>query len=470
VEKLFHIALKYGEHIVDIFRPGKLEMPDGHPEIETALVELYRETGDKRYLDLTEFLIDLRGRGKLDYSPYFIDNKPFKQLDEAPPGAHAVRFLYLTTGATDLYLEKGDVELWDSLERLWLGVINRKMYITGGLGARYAGEAIGEAYELPNEIAYSETCAAVANIMWNYRMLLATGEVKYAGIMELTLYNCALSGVSLNGDNFFYTNPLADRGKHRRQPWLHCPCCPPNIARLLASLPGYFYSVSDDGIWIHLYASNEATIYFNGGKVSVIQETMYPWDGHVKIKVNPESEDEFKLYLRIPGWVDNVKIIINNKPLNTSIKPSSYVEIEKVWRSGDIVDLNMDMRVKLVISHPKVISNTGKVAIKRGPIVYCLEQVDNPDVDVWSIGVSSKSDLKVKYEPNLLNGVVVIEREGFDFKSFPQHLYCDLNNFKIDARKVKFKAIPYYAWANREEGPMTVWIPLIDLYEKMGIK
>ena len=467
--RLFNVALKYGKHLIENFGPGRIEIPDGHPEVEMALVELYRETRNKRYIELAEFLIDLRGRGKFNYLPYFVDNKPFKQLDEAPPGAHAVRFLYLVTGATDIYLEKGDRELWDALERLWLDIVRRKMYITGGVGARYAGESIGEAYELPNESAYAETCAAVANVMWNYRMLLATAEAKYADIMELTLYNGALSGISLDGRNFFYTNPLADRGKHRRQPWLHCPCCPPNIARLLASLPGYFYSTSNDGIWIHLYASNNASIYLNNNKVVVSQETMYPWDGYVKIKVKPEKEDVFAIYLRIPGWADQAEILVNGRPLELLPKPSSYVRVEREWRWDDSIELKIGMNIKLVASHPKVIANTGKVAIMRGPLVYCLEQIDNPGIDVWGIGISSESKLEAVYEPNLLKGVVSIVGEGFELTNNEQ-LYNALNKYVVKARKVLFKAIPYYAWANRDPGPMTVWIPLIDVFKKVRIE
>ncbi|MEM3926166.1 MAG: glycoside hydrolase family 127 protein [Desulfurococcaceae archaeon] len=468
-EKLFNVAIKYAEHLYNTFGPGKLEMPDGHPEIEIALPELYRETRDKRLLELTEFFIELRGRGKLDGWPYFVDNKPFKQLDEAPPGAHAVRFLYLTTGATDLYLETGNKELWEAIDRLWLDVVNKKMYITGGVGSRHDGEAIGEAYELPNDRAYAETCASVANVMWNYRLLLATGEAKYADIMELTLYNGALSGISLDGKLFFYVNPLADRGKHRRQPWFPCPCCPPNIARLLASLPGYFYNTSSDGIWINLYASNEADIEFKGKKVKIEQETNYPWDGRVLIKVYPETEDEFSIYLRIPGWAQGAKVYVNDKPVNTQIKPSTYLRIERLWRMGDTIRLDIEMPIKLIASNPMVIHNTGKVAIKRGPIIYCLEQVDNPGIDVWSIALTTKSKLEARFEPNLLNGVVVIEGEGYALEYSTHELYIELNKFSLKTRKAKFKAIPYYAWANREPGPMTVWIPLLDMFEKKVI-
>ncbi|MEM2351610.1 MAG: glycoside hydrolase family 127 protein [Thermoproteota archaeon] len=469
-EKLFNVATKYAEHLCNTFGPGRLEMPDGHPEIEIALLELYREIRDKRLLELAEFFIELRGKGKLDGWSYFVDNKPFKQLNEAPPGAHAVRFLYLTTGATDLYLEIGSKDLWEALNRLWLDVVNKKMYITGGVGSRHDGEAIGEAYELPNDRAYSETCASIANIMWNYRLLLATGEAKYADIMELTLYNSALSGISLDGKLFFYVNPLADRGKHRRQPWFPCPCCPPNIARLLASLPGYFYNTSIDGIWINLYASSEAGIEFKGKKIKIEQVTNYPWEGRILIKVYPEVEDEFAIYFRIPGWAEKAKVYINEKLLDMPIRPSTYLRIERLWREGDIVKLDIEMPIKLFTSNPMVIHNTSKVAIERGPLIYCLEQADNPGVDVWNIALTTESTLKAVFEPSLLNGVMVIEGTGYVLEYDAQRLYTDLGKFSLRAKKTKFRAIPYYAWSNREPGPMSVWIPLLDLFEKKVVR
>lgn len=464
---LLNVAIKYANHLLETFGPGKLEIADGHPEIEIALPELYRETRDQRYLELTEFFIDIRGRGHLDSSPYFVDNKPFKQLEEAPPGAHAVRFFYLVTGAADVYLERGDDELWSTLNRLWNDVVHTKMYVTGGVGSRSAGEAIGMAYELPNDTAYAETCASVASIMWNYRMLLATGDAKYADIMELTLYNGALSGISLDGKNFFYTNPLADRGKHRRQPWFPCPCCPPNIARLLASLSGYFYSISSNGIWVHLYASNETTVEFRNKNVHITQKTQYPWNGRVELTVTPDVEDEFALHLRVPGWTTGGKVYVNGRRLDIKVFPSSFMKIERVWEKGDTVRLDLEMPVKLIAAHPLVISDTARVAIKRGPIVYCLEQADNPDLDVWNIALSNDVKFESKYDPNLLGGVTIIEGDCLYLDpSNVSELYTEFGNYSLKSKKARFKAIPYYAWANREPGSMTVWIPLIDFYQR----
>ncbi|MEM2196297.1 MAG: glycoside hydrolase family 127 protein [Sulfolobales archaeon] len=466
-ERLFDVAIKYVEHLCDTFGPGKLEMPDGHPGIEMALVEMYREVKNLKLLELAKFFIELRGEGKLGGLPYFIDNKPLKQLNEVPPGAHAVRFLYLVAGATDLYLETGDKDLWEALNRLWLDLVNKKMYLTGGVGSRHDGEAIGEKYELPNDRAYAETCATVANVMWNYRLLLATGEARYADIIELALYNGVISGISLDGKLFSYVNPLADHGKYRRQPWFPCPCCPPNLARLLASLPGYFYSTSSDGIWIHLYATSEADVEFRGKIIRLEQETLYPWEGKVRIKVEPDVEDEFSIYFRIPGWVKNVKVFINNRPLSALVRPSSYARIERLWRVGDVIQLKMEMPVELVTSNLMVSYNRASVAIKRGPIVYCLEQPDNPGIDVRTLALTTKSRLTAKFEPQLLGGIVTIEGDGYALKPNREVLYSELRDYYLKAKSIRLKAVPYYTWANREPGPMVVWIPVLDFYEKV---
>ncbi|MEM1510203.1 MAG: glycoside hydrolase family 127 protein, partial [Thermofilaceae archaeon] len=253
-------------------------------------------------------------------------------------------------------------------------------------------------------------------------------------------------------------------------PWFPCPCCPPNIARLLASLPGYFYNTSMDGIWINLYASSEAGIEFKGKKIKIEQVTNYPWEGRILIKVYPEVEDEFAIYFRIPGWAEKAKVYINEKLLDMPIRPSTYLRIERLWREGDIVKLDIEMPIKLFTSNPMVIHNTSKVAIERGPLIYCLEQADNPGVDVWNIALTTESTLKAVFEPSLLNGVMVIEGTGYVLEYDAQRLYTDLGKFSLRAKKTKFRAIPYYAWSNREPGPMSVWIPLLDLFEKKVVR
>ena len=457
-------AVRLADHIASIFGPGKREGVPGHPEIEMALVELYRATGSKKYLDLAKFFIDERGKGLVGGSVYLIDHKPFRELDEIV--GHAVRSLYLNCGATDVYLETGETSLFETLLRLWYNMVEKRMYVTGGVGSRHEGEAFGEDYELPDTRAYCETCAAVANIMWNWRMLMATAEAKYTDILELALYNAALAGISLDGRYFFYVNPLADRGKHRREEWFGCACCPPNIARLLATVPGYFYSTSDKGVWVHLYAENTANIELENTSITINQYTKYPWEGEVELEVEPSKEKEFSIFVRIPGWCSEAEVFLNGKPLETKPVPGTYLEVHKTWRRGDRLKLYLDMPVVLVASHPWVLNHACRVAIKRGPIVYCFEQVDNRGFDVWDLIVPRDAKLEAFYTPELLGGVVVVKGRGYatDSSEWGNELYKGISEVKYSLKEVEFTAIPYYAWANREPGPMIVWVkcPLIS--------
>ncbi|MEM2913660.1 MAG: glycoside hydrolase family 127 protein [Candidatus Bathyarchaeia archaeon] len=459
--KILDIACRSADHIISVFGPNKRMGVPGHPEVEMALVELYRTVGKKEYLDLAAFFVDNRGKRIIGGSPYHIDHEPFRELTEVV--GHAVRALYLNCGATDIYLENGDKTLFDALMRLWHNLTEQKMYVTGGAGARHEGEAFGDNYELPNARAYAETCAAIANFMWNWRMLLATGDGAFTDIMELTLYNGILSGISLDGRRYFYVNPLADRGRHRRQEWFYCACCPPNIARLIASLPGYFYSTSDNGIWIHLYAGSEAHVKLGDNEVTLLQETNYPWNGEIDIMVNPKKEDVFSMYIRVPGWCREAKISVNEEKLEGKLQPGRYVEINRLWRSGDKINLSLAMPIDRIISHPHVAENNGKVALKRGPIVYCLEGADNPGFDVWDVVLPDGAPLNAEYAPDMLGGIVTIRGEALaaDSEKFGRRLYAPKADVKYEMRRVKFTAIPYYAWANREEGPMTVWIKSI---------
>ncbi|MEM1570089.1 MAG: glycoside hydrolase family 127 protein [Candidatus Bathyarchaeia archaeon] len=458
---LLDVSIKLANHILSIFGPGKRQGVPGHPEVEMALVELYRTTRMSDFLSLAKFFIDNRGRGLIGGSSYHIDHKPFRELDEIV--GHAVRSVYLNCGATDVYMETGDESLLKALERLWQNMVNCKMYVTGGLGSRYEGEAFGENYELPNRRAYAETCAAVANVMWNWRMLLATGKAEYADIIELALYNGALAGIGLDGETYFYVNPLADRGAHRRSRWFDCACCPPNIARLIASVSGYFYSTSQDGIWIHIYATNETTIEFNGGLVKLTQNTDYPWDGHVEITVYPEKLSEFSIFLRIPGWSLRTTVALNGEPLDCNIKPPQYLEVKRTWEKGDVISMDLDMRVNVLLSHPHVLENFCRIALKRGPFVYCVEQADNPGFDVWNLIVSPNPSFNIMRRPDLLGGIRTIECDGFVVNKNPKSLYSSLEETTIEIKPVKFTAIPYYAWANREPGPMVVWIPMFNM-------
>ena len=456
--RLLDAACRFADHICTVFGPGKRAGTPGHPEIEMALVELYRVTRNRAYLDLACFFIDERGKGVISGGKYYIDHKPFRRLREIV--GHAVRSIYLNCGAVDVYMETGDRDLWNTVLQLWRNMTERKMYVTGGVGARHAGESFGEDYELPNVTAYAETCAAIANVMWNWRMFLASGDAKFADVLELALYNGALSGISLDGKEYFYVNPLADRGRHRREPWFKCACCPPNIARLLASVSGYVYSLSPGGVWVNLYVQSTAHLNVSGTRVTVVQQTDYPWNGEVKIILQPEKKTVFSVFLRIPGWCRNAEAKINGQPVKEPVQSGRYVELRRVWGSGDHLDLSLSMPVERVVCHPFVTENTDRVALKRGPLVYCIEQVDNPGFDVWTLGLPLDSELTAKWMPEMLNGVMVIEGEGFacDVEKFENRLYTPADEASAKMHPVRFTAVPYYAWANREPSPMTVWI------------
>ncbi|MEM3425829.1 MAG: glycoside hydrolase family 127 protein [Thermoproteota archaeon] len=459
-EKLFNAAVRFANHILRVFGPDGRPGTPGHPEIEMAMVELYRETGDHRYLNMAKTLIDNRGKGIVGGDVNLIDHKPFRQLDEIV--GHAVRSLYLNCGATDLYMETGEREIWNVLEKLWSNMVKCKMYVTGGVGSRYDGEAFGFNYELPNVQAYAETCAAIANFMWNWRMFLASGEARFVDVMELALYNGVLAGISLNGKEYFYVNPLADRGRRRRQEWFECACCPPNVARLIASLPGYFYSLSEDGIWVNMYDENVARLKFRGEEVSIFQKTDYPWGGRVEITLGLEHESAFSMFLRIPGWSKRVEVSLNGSKIDEKAKPGFYFRIDRIWRNGDTIELYFEMEIRKISCNPLVYENLGRIALGRGPLMYCFEEVDNTGFDVWDLLIPEDATLRAEWVPNLLDGVTVIRGEGYvqdsDWKQ--DSLYTEIEA-SSRIRKVSFTAIPYYAWANREPGAMCVWARLM---------
>lgn len=450
---LLDVAIRFADHIARVFGPWGREGTPGHPEIEMALVELYRETNDRKYLELARFFMDERGKGIIGGSSYHIDHKPFRELEEIV--GHAVRSLYLNCGATDLYMEIGDKALLTALERLWDNLITKKMYVTGGAGARKEGEAFGESYELPNETAYAETCAGIANFMWNYRMLLTLGEVRFADIMELALYNAVLPGISLDGREYFYVNPLADRGRHRRQRWFACACCPPNIARTITSIPGYMYSKSSEGIWVHLYASNKAKFDINGTIVEIEEKTNYPWEGKVEFKIN--TDFQFKLLLRRPEWSKEFSVFVNEERIQPVLE-NGYIVLDRSWNRGDTVILNLSMVPEILESHPSVKDNIGRLAIRRGPIIYCVEGVDNQWGDVWDLEISKDVELRDEYR-DILDGIVVIKGNGRT--NTPESwtkLYLPIGESNSLKKEVEFIAIPYYTWANRTPGPMEIWI------------
>jgi DUF1680 family protein len=463
-DRLFKVATKLADHICSIFGPeedGKSLGTGGHPEIEMALVELARETGDDKYLEQAEFFLDIRGQGALGGSEYLLDHMPFSHL-ECMAG-HAVRALYLACGAADIYTETGEGEIIAALERLWRRMSARQAYISGGLGAHHQGESFGKDYQLPNQRAYAETCAAIASMMWNWRMLAISGDAKYADEMERALYNGVLVGMGLDGQSYFYQNPLADDGSHRREPWFKCACCPPNLARLMASLPGYFYGISEEGIWVHLYGQGHTKLtLLDGRSVELAVNTNYPWDGEVEIEI--EGEGEFSLMMRIPGWCEQkVGVRINGKVIDHSSASGQYIVLKREWKPGDAVRLVLPMPIRLVESHPYVDENIGKAAIMHGPILYCLEGCDHPQTDLRDLLLPADPDLSAQFRPDLLDGVVEIRgrvKLSPAGKEWEGYLYRTVHpgRRESDGAPVELTAIPYYAWANREAGQMIVWV------------
>ncbi len=468
--RLLDVAVRFADHICDTFGPeseGKRSAVDGHEEIEMALVELFRVTGNRRYLEQAEFFVDARGHGLLgkpygEHDPsYSQDHEPFREQNEVV--GHAVRALYFYSGAADVYAETGEGALLDALHGLWRNMTTRRMYVSGGLGSRYEGEAFGEDFELPNARAYTETCAAIASVMWNWRMLMAEGDARYADLIEHTLYNAVLSGVSLDGGHYFYENPLEDTGSHRRQPWFGCACCPPNVARLLSSIPGYFYTATNDAAWVHLYATGSANVSLNGDHaVGISQRTGYPWDGDVEIQV--ESVGEFALMLRIPSWCErDASIEVSGAPFTGPTYPGSYAELRRVWQPGDTVRLHLPMSVRRVEAHPYVAGDAGRVALARGPILYCVEGADNPDLDPRDLILPDEAPLSEEHRPDLLGGVVVLTGEAEvspPDDDWTGRLYrtATLRADDRDVSKTTVTAIPYHVWANRDPGPMRVWL------------
>lgn len=481
---LLTVAMRFADHISATFGPHGRPGAPGHEEIELALVELYRETGDERYLRQAQFFIDQRGQKPpvIGGSAYHQDHLPFRELEQVV--GHAVRMVYLASGAADVYAETGEPALREALERLWHNMVERRSYVTGGIGARYEGEAFGADYELPNERAYAETCAAIGSVMWNWRMLALNGEARFADTLETALYNGVLSGLSLDGQSYFYQNPLADQGAHRRQPWFGCACCPPNIARLLASLPGYFYSTSQEGVWAHLYAAGVARLPLDAGPgadqspqpapaVTLTQRTGYPWDGEVEIAVETDAREPFSLFLRIPGWCEGARAAVNGELSGGELQPGSYFEVRRYWRSGDTVTLSLPMPVRRVGCHPYAANNAGRVALARGPLVYCLEGVDHPGLDLRDMLLPADGELRASFEPELLGGVVVVQGDAVVAppRSWDPCLYRTVTaragqppekqtaaDHGREGEPVALQAVPYYAWANREAGPMRVWV------------
>src|SRR5256714_2326885 len=388
----------------------------GHPEIEMALIELYRITADKRHLNLAGYILEGDARAPFPErrTIYMFSGTPFTARTKLE--GHAVRAMYACCGATDYYMETGDAHYWRTLNTLWNDMVSTKMYVSGGAGSRSEGEAFGEAYELPNFRAYGESCAAIGNMMWNWRMLSATGDAKFTDVMERALYNGINSGMSLDGTLYCYRNPLTfdpSTGDKIRNPWYDVTCCPPNLERTLSSLPGYFYSTTSDGIYVHLYDNSELSWRLEDGTpIQIVQKTNYPWDGVVEISISPAKASQFTLYLRIPGWTEDAQVNVNGKAL-AGITPGQYLPLKRTWASGDVVRLQIDMHPQMVIANSRVVEDTGRVALQRGPLVYCMEEMDQPAgtrlVDTAIDGArGSQPGFQSEFKPDVLDGVVVL--------------------------------------------------------------
>jgi DUF1680 family protein len=363
---------------------------------------------------------------------------------------------------TDVWAETGEPPLGEAVEHLWRSAFTRKAYVTGGLGSRWAGEAFGADYELPAERAYAETCAAIGGVMWNWRRLLLSGEARFADWMETALYNGVLAGVALSGTEFFYQNPLADRGGHRRLPWFRTPCCPTNVPRALLALPGQLYTTSEDGLWVHLYAAGGVRAAVGAGVLTLRVETRYPWDGTVRLEVREAPPGPCSLHLRIPPWAEGARLVAPGAARASDPVPGSYAEVRHRWGPGDAVELTLPLRIRRVASHPRVLANSGRVALARGPLVYCVEAVDHPGVDVWDLGLPEGNRLEAAERPELLGGVVALTGEAVEAPSagWGDGLYAPAERAPVPARRpVPLRAIPYFAWANRAAGPMQVWLP-----------
>ena len=463
---LLEVALRNADLVARTFGPqGRKEVP-GHQEIEIGLVKLYRLTGEEKYLRTARFFLDQRGNasGHALYGEYAQDHLPVAR--QAAAVGHAVRAAYMYSAMADIAALTGDTSYVTALDSVWADVVSRKTYLTGGIGSAGSIEGFAAAYDLPNETAYGETCAAIANALWNYRMFLLKGVAQYLDVFERVLYNGFLSGLGLEGNCFFYPNPLASSGQHQRQPWFNCACCPPNVARFLASLPGYFYAVQGERVYVNLYARSASVVPVAAGTVAIRQTTGYPWDGSVTLTVEPSAKGDFTLLLRIPGWAQDqplpgglyrfsdsgpgrLQLQVNGRPVPIVIE-RGFARLDGPWRRGDRVRLEIPMPVRRVVGHEALASNRGLTALQRGPLLYCAEWPDNGG-EVRNLVVDPGVTLRPRFIPGLLGGVEVLEGEAWALK-------LGTDGTRVLRSRQGFRAIPYFAWANRGRGEMAVWL------------
>lgn len=486
-----NIAVKNADLLTRTFGPGKRSVAPGHEIVEMGLVKLYRITGKKDYLELAKFFIDQRGKREYkkksgnswENGNYWQDARPITQENEAL--GHAVRAMYLYSAVADVAALTGDKEYLQAIDRIWNNMVGRKLYVQGGIGAVPDGEQFGADYELPNETAYNETCAAIGNVYWNQRMFQLHGDAKYIDVLEKSLYNGLISGVGLDGKSFFYTNAMQvkntfhyPRLEAERSGWFECSCCPTNVARLIPSVPGYVYAQSEDGVYVNLFINGSADLIVNKKPVQLIQRNNYPWEGGLLFTVKPKSPADFKLKIRIPGWARNeavpsdlysfhsnqlrsVTIKINGKAINYSVE-KGYAVISRKWKDNDRVEVSLPMEAKMVKASEKVKDDQGKVAIQRGPLIYCAEWKDN-DGRTSNIILPEETVFQPVFQKDLLNGLTVLKGEALSVNVSPDGRSIHTVNKSVTV-------IPYYAWANRGKGEMTVWFPAcvkeVDLLTK----
>ncbi|MCX6325758.1 MAG: glycoside hydrolase family 127 protein, partial [Bacteroidia bacterium] len=467
--KLLDVAIRFANHIDSTFRLQNRHWVSGHEEIELALVKLYKATGEKRYLDLADWFLQQRGYGYYSNQgrtqDYYQDKLPLKEQTQIT--GHAVRAMYLYTGAADVSAAKNDSGYMKAMKQVWEDVVYRNMYITGGIGSSGRNEGFSVDYDLPNEQAYCETCASVGMVFWNQRMNLLTGESKYVDVLERSLYNGALDGLSLKGDLFFYGNPLASTGNYSRREWFGTACCPSNIARLVESVGNYIYAKSNEALWVNLFVGSTGSFTIKNKNIQIKQETNYPWDGKVQISVIPEKQTEFDLCIRIPGWVNDqpvpgktyqyldnpsekISLMVNGAPATYKMV-KGYAVVGKSWKKGDVVVLNLPMPVRRMVAIDEVKENRSRVALERGPLVYCFEHPDN-EGKAMNIVVSDNITFTSEFKADVLNGIVEIHADA---------PVVSISADGLSAKSVtkKITAIPFFSWANRGEGQMQVWMP-----------
>jgi DUF1680 family protein len=471
-KSLLNVATKAADLLVNTFGPGKRSTWPGHQITEMALVKLYRVTGNEQYLSLAKFFLDQRGPGPIPegetVNPRGLEynQAQLKVIDQTEPVGHAVRAMYMYSGMADVAAIEDDAKLRAAGDRIWDNLVASKLYLTGAIGAAGGHEGFGAPYELPNMTAYNETCASVGMDFWNHRLFLLHGDAKYIDVMERTLYNGLISGVSLKGDTFFYPNPLESNGQHARQAWFGVACCPGNITRFMASVPGYIYATRGPAVYVNLYAGGSADIKTAGGTLKLVQKTRYPWDGDVTITVTPDRAREFPVNVRIPGWAreqpvpsdlyrfadpaaPKPTVRVGNRAVPLTLD-KGYVTIDRRWSPGDVIEINLPMPVRRIAAHEQVEADRGRIALQRGPIVYAAEWPDNPGGKVRNIVLEDSSKLSTTFRPDLLNGVQVITGQAVGLSKTADG--------RVERHDQAFTAIPYATWANRGRGQMIVWL------------